>query len=578
MRYIDDAVKLIEQSPHRDYFFEVAGHLIQSVPVTAFKLQKALQAVALAADRIDYEEIKQELRPDKVEQLENVLQDVRVRQVQRRSEMPMNPKQAADLLKEIAQQTRETGNLPLERVLRLAAELEHGTKTASEAAVKPADLLDRLASALDSPPEEGKDPSRVRLAAVLRRLASDEALKIVAADDEDEEKEGQDKTAGIEDEVLLAKFENLKSFALVSARSANGKRWKASLVNLAELVNQIGAILSLFGSDNAASKITAIYRAVRQTGMTAQRVMREQEQMQAEPMAVLAFNAPSIDEDVGADANLIAKFDYLKSLSIVSFRNASSGRWKLALMTIAEMLSQVGSILSLFGSTDIEPKIMAVYREIRQTALTSQRFMREHEMEPGLAVNAADEGLMTDPESIDPGEPVFGRASVTLGLEQVLMNARKAGVAFEGGNTKRMFFYLLGIVDGLGQVGRAFDLPDIGYLVRVYRQFARRSSGRPSMNFSAAEADKDSRFEEGKPADPTENMSKEDAKEWKKNTDKYEDKFKEAAESDKDSRFEEGKPADPTENMSEEDAKKWKEMTDEHKDQFKSASQDAWKA
>jgi len=40
---------------------------------------------------------------------------------------------------------------------------------------------------------------------------------------------------------------------------------------------------------------------------------------------------------------------------------------------------------------------------------------------------------------------------------------------------------------------------------------------------------------------------------------------------DKQSRFERGKPADPTKHMSEEDADKWKAMNDEHKDNFKSA-------
>jgi hypothetical protein len=40
------------------------------------------------------------------------------------------------------------------------------------------------------------------------------------------------------------------------------------------------------------------------------------------------------------------------------------------------------------------------------------------------------------------------------------------------------------------------------------------------------------------------------------------------------SRFEEGKPADPTQNMGESDSKKWKEMHDEHKDNFKSAALD----
>jgi len=47
-----------------------------------------------------------------------------------------------------------------------------------------------------------------------------------------------------------------------------------------------------------------------------------------------------------------------------------------------------------------------------------------------------------------------------------------------------------------------------------------------------------------------------------------------AAEDDKRSRYEEGKPADPTENMSDADAKEWKSNTEEHKDKFKSAS---WK-
>lgn len=39
----------------------------------------------------------------------------------------------------------------------------------------------------------------------------------------------------------------------------------------------------------------------------------------------------------------------------------------------------------------------------------------------------------------------------------------------------------------------------------------------------------------------------------------------------KDSKYEEGKPADPTENMSPEDAKEWKRQTEEHKDEFKTA-------
>lgn len=94
VRYVDEAIKLLEKAPQRDAVFEAAGHLVQSIPGTLFKLDKALQAVALAATRMDYEEIKQELKPEKVQQLEKVLQDVRIRHVQRRSQ-PWEPKQAA---------------------------------------------------------------------------------------------------------------------------------------------------------------------------------------------------------------------------------------------------------------------------------------------------------------------------------------------------------------------------------------------------------------------------------------------------------------------------------------------------
>jgi len=42
---------------------------------------------------------------------------------------------------------------------------------------------------------------------------------------------------------------------------------------------------------------------------------------------------------------------------------------------------------------------------------------------------------------------------------------------------------------------------------------------------------KDSKFEEGKPADPTKNMSPEEAEEWKRMNEKYKEKFKKERES-----------------------------------------------
>ena len=101
------------------------------------------------------------------------------------------------------------------------------------------------------------------------------------------------------------------------------------------------------------------------------------------------------------------------------------------------------------------------------------------------------------------------------------------------------------------------------------------------------------RFEEGVPADPTVNMSEEDKKKWEAMNEEHRDKFKTAtglrvrfheaalpgdivppseAESDTEAKFEEGKPADPTENMTEEQRKEWWKQHGEHKDEFKEAA------
>lgn len=103
-----------------------------------------------------------------------------------------------------------------------------------------------------------------------------------------------------------------------------------------------------------------------------------------------------------------------------------------------------------------------------------------------------------------------------------------------------------------------------------------RSTGKNANDMATSAEKVLSRFEEGKPADPTEQMSPEDAAEWKRQHDKNKDKFKSAsptlAEQAVRSRFEEGKPADPTENMKPEDAAEWKEQHDKNKDQFKAAT------
>jgi len=83
-RYVRDALDLVGKSPNKDRIYEVAGHLLQGIPDVLFKLDKALSATAMATSKLDYEKMKQSLRPEKAQELENVLEDSRMQLLKRR--------------------------------------------------------------------------------------------------------------------------------------------------------------------------------------------------------------------------------------------------------------------------------------------------------------------------------------------------------------------------------------------------------------------------------------------------------------------------------------------------------------
>lgn len=78
-RTISKALDLINSSEKKDHFYAVAGDLIYSAPIAVLKLEKALDATALACNELDSEEIRQVLLPSKVEELERVLDEVRIK-------------------------------------------------------------------------------------------------------------------------------------------------------------------------------------------------------------------------------------------------------------------------------------------------------------------------------------------------------------------------------------------------------------------------------------------------------------------------------------------------------------------
>lgn len=173
IRGLSDGLKLIDKSSRKDHFYEIAGHLIQNVPLVAFKLQKALDAVALAAGRIDHEELKRSLRPEKVLELERVLEDVRIPQVQRRSDpfQLLTPRYAAEGLRRIAWMTRGASGLPQYETARLIHALEEGQGGDDPNNIS--EGLDKLADVV----EEADGPDRALIASTLRRMLGDSLVR-----------------------------------------------------------------------------------------------------------------------------------------------------------------------------------------------------------------------------------------------------------------------------------------------------------------------------------------------------------------------------------------------------------------
>lgn len=72
------AIELVHASSARDHLYAVAGDVIYDAPRAVQELERALDAAAMAVNKIDYEELRQVIRPEKVDRLEEILDEVRI--------------------------------------------------------------------------------------------------------------------------------------------------------------------------------------------------------------------------------------------------------------------------------------------------------------------------------------------------------------------------------------------------------------------------------------------------------------------------------------------------------------------
>jgi hypothetical protein len=785
-QYIKTAQDIIDKSEEKDHIFEVASHLIQGIPDALFRLDKALDAAALGAARLDYEEIKQGLKPEKVDELEEVLKDVRLHYLKRRSDEPVTTKKAADTLDRVADTLELTGELPLVELLGLAASLESQSKMASEG------LTPRYLRAMATAVRETPNPSRQHLAQAVRvlvaeglacgkgagagedfqkenpKITDEQAAKI----DEEHEKNKdvvKDKSAADDKALKIKKDDTFSSgvsghdypgsfFEIPGLSDRDGKvlakivgnmlpnGWEAEWLGSKNMLeaspkdtsaeygpdayrdwvssgdhNRIKRVIEKFLEDLAPKGKTAVdttkeewQEALRRDEALLKKLqgdVKKLEQGEEVENLTLANAKKAIQslteviknkkallsklasEDVTMDWNtLISRYASSEQSKAASEDDKQSrfeegkpadptenmspedakkwkemhDKYKDTVKDKQAMVIQGGRDLGAFvkdvqelrasykkhskgiknvraqvkADPDWDSMVPVIDKLLDSVIRASEDADALERLLPSEYLKAAAEVVVPQPDPVSPANltPVFGDAMVAEALVKLLDSSRKANMAQGSGNYKKMFFHLLGVIDAVGQVGKAFDIKSVGLLFRVWKEYAHLSGARPTTNFSAAiateqelaEEARKSRFEEGKPADPTENMSPEDAKKWKEEHDKNKDNFKAAgaikpldeakkgdrveftykgekligkvirvkkdgvvtvdpenssdedlgwvdihpskktaAEDDKESRFEEGKPADPTENMSPEDAKKWKEEHDKNKDNFK---------
>ena len=613
--YINEAVELIEKSDKRDHFFEVAGHLLHGIPDTLMRLEKSLGATAMAVAKWEYETTKDDLRPEKAEQLEDALKDVRTRRVERRSSnrgFRMNTQEAAQELNRIARAIDETGSIDTDAIMVMVASLESTGRTASSKS-DIASVLHGLAKGLSKTGRQR--PSRTVLAAALRRVLA-ETMDVGAAVDPLPVPGGAPFSP-------LQFFENIRMSA-ISAHRRGERQMRLAFVDLASVVREIGLLCGSLGATTAPELAERLSKAVLQarrllTPEVTQQLVTAASRVASNPAVVSLLRSYAEGSQYGGlevnDAQGAA--DRLETAALKALSYGSGSRINMFLKELSNLAHDLAYYMGAAVAEQETEEELAV--DVFAADKTAAAPLVTH------LVDAYREGLELGGHS----EREVRAAAVRVG-QTVRVAARYAANPSSGSAVRILTL----LVDRLHELGFCLGA----------------ASARPGLALL-----KSAKFEEGKPADPTENMSEDDAEKWKTEHNKNKDNFKEAssaaaakrilqsvaakvegdrwtAEVDddeeytvltlaygiehdgpkisamihrddevasvrmgpkvaevpatasaieraiknfkrtiKNARFEEGKPADPTENMSEDDAEKWKTEHDKNKDNFKEA-------
>jgi hypothetical protein len=609
--YVAEASKMVSESPHKDHFWEVAGHLIHGIPDALFKLDKALSATALAATKLDYEGLKQNLRPEKADELERVLEDARIRYVQRRSGegTMIRPKQAADELRRMADSIDANGGFPLGPMVQLIAALEGKTPTgpASKMAsvpvkglVVPATYLRSMADEFTPGPD--KRLSRDRLANALRRLVagvvSTDALSLLqSATTREEVMEGFKKEnpalTEAELQTIADEWERNKDVVKEAADEPD----LSTLSVYATTVDTAKAALTAASSGNegaaAFQGIGTLVNIIAALQSTAPKFDSALHRLQTQALRLMTKVKTDARREDAMNEEALSLFKAAKASAVMAHRAAMRGTERYAVIAGVAVITNMTQALGILSPEHVEDLNDIAFKASRfMTSMTSDAVKEDRlasDKEAGSLGRYVGTVIALAPDlrsAVQEGDTsqcqviladmveALAFLSKGLGWTGAAKHLQSAEREFLGDPEGKAFFAtdkasrddvgefdrsMLDLYAVLGEAGENVESaaaknwrqwkdiesyqgggtknemrklgPELLDIVRdIYqaKKHIQQIRGFTMMGVpkAAAEGDKDSRFEEGVPADPTKNMSPEDAKKWRKNNELYEDKFK----------------------------------------------------
>jgi hypothetical protein len=627
-KYLDEATTLVEKSEHRDHLFEIAAHLIHGIPATLVRMEQALNAAAMAAAKFDYEEIKDQLRPEKSDELERALEDVRVRRVRRQSTITKEARTTDNLVSSIAQETFREVMLPtlrektkdaLEQAVTDAmiafARMRAGHKSGLMLQInryKPSDELS-LSDWVDQVEEAMEDWFSSAKRMLGGKFAAERAMKITEASAQLEHLASALEATGklpVEPTMkLIAELEGLSKQA--SSRTETAEVLRKLSANLLQVTDEkpsrinLAATLRRILADGMDVTSIQMFSAIYQNASSREDVIKgfreanpsmsdadlekaadhwEQnrnvvkDKQGTSPMTPVADHALRSRFEEGKPADPTQDMSPEDAKKWKDSNDEHKDNFKAASLKVAARAEiplpydspvNVGKIVSLSGRAEYYytlhngAKMSYSDREKFRYQLRNQANVREAEK----LVKELDDKVPSKTAAIN--EDNFKSA----GFETLKIRNRMHGEGltvddFAGalnqaaenlyscrGINRPLGQTLEDVMTGhIGRIGPMAGMPDnVVSAVKVARaefQALENTIGQVASKLEVTARD----LKRAKPADER----------YDRTANTLEDQLQL-------SRFEEGKPADPTEHMSPDDASKWKTEHDKHKDNFKAA-------